>query len=913
MLAIRHTRNVISVCVRSLARGTILGVCGLVCGLASHAAQPDEFFELRIRPVLAKNCYACHTQSQLSGLRLDSRPAMLKGGARGAAIVPGDPAGSLLMQAVRHDHTELKMPPQGKLSGQEVSDLAAWIKAGAVWPEAAVAASPESGGFRITPEQRTFWSFRPIGDPAPPAVRAERWPRGAIDRFILAKLEAQGLEPNEVADTRTLIRRATFDVTGLPPSPEEVDAFLADEAPEAFAVVVDRLLASPQYGERWGRYWLDIARYSDDVLIGDAPQFYHYRDWVIDALNADMPYDLFVKAQFAADLLPGVNREEFLPALTVFMDAPSEFTDDDRVDVATRGFLGLTVACAKCHDHKYDPIPTEDYYSLLGVFRATQSREAPLAAADVVANYKQRRKEYEEERDELKQFLVTESYQLGDILAARTADYLVAAWQVLGPLQANPDKAAAANDVDRETLGRWIKYLKRPGKQHPFLREWERLAASEAGESEIRRESERFEVLLLDVIREKKEVDEFNKIISYGYSTGRMLGEVEGRTMERPKYILWQDLLAEGDPRGSFNRQIPNVDGVLYYQGAKLERFLPERWLNFIAKKRDEVERLELAVPKPYPYLSVIEDVAEPENLRVHIRGNSQNLGAEAPRRFLRILSRGTPTPFTAGSGRLELAEAIATPDNPLTARVIANRIWQYHFGQGIVRTASNFGLTGDRPSHPELLDYLARRLIASDWSLKSLHREIMLSATYRLSPSVQPRNQEADPDNRLLWRHARRRLDVEALRDSLLFVSGELDPSRGGPPVPLNEPGNKRRTIYSEVSRRKLDNMLATFDFPNPNTTSARRIETTVPLQKLFLLNSELMLRQSKALAARITHEAGGNAAGKVGRVYQLLFQRGPTDKEQRTALEFTNGDDRSWVRYAQVLLSSNEFLYVE
>jgi hypothetical protein len=904
---------VISVCARSLARGIILGAYGLVFGLAGQAAQPDEFFELRVRPVLAKNCYACHTQSQLGGLRLDSRQAMLKGGTRGVAVVPGDSAGSLLMRAVRHDHADLKMPPQGKLSEQEVSDLAAWIEAGAVWPKTHASANPGPKGFRITAGQRAFWSFQPIGDPEPPAVKAERWVRGAIDRFILAKLEAQGLKPNEAADKRTLIRRATFDVTGLPPTPEEVEAFRADDSAEAFARVVDRLLASPHYGERWGRYWLDIARYSDDVLIGDAPQFYHYRDWVIEALNADMPYDLFVKAQLAADLLPGVDKEKFLPALTVFMDAPSEFTDDDRVDVATRGFLGLTAACAKCHDHKYDPIPTEDYYSLLGVFRATQYREAPLAPADVVENYKLRRREYEEAREELKRFLVTESYQLGDILAARTADYLVAAWRVLGAPQATPGKAADTKGIDRATLERWIEYLRRPGKQHPFLREWERLMASRAGESEIRKESERFEALLLDVIREKKEVDEFNKIISYGYSTGRMLGEVEGRTMQRPKYILWQDLLAEGDPRGSFNRQIPNVDGVFYYQGEKLERFLPERWLSFIAKKRDEVERLERAVPPPYPYLSIIEDVAKPENLQVHIRGNPQNLGAEAPRRFLQILSRETPAPFTDGSGRRQLAEAIATPENPLTARVIVNRIWQYHFGQGIVRTPSNFGQTGDRPSHPELLDYLARRLIKNDWSLKSLHREIMLSAAYRLSPGVQPRNQAADPDNRLLWRHARRRLDVEALRDSLLFVAGELDRTRGGPPISLDEPGHKRRTIYSEVSRRKLDTMLATFDFPNPNTTSARRIETTVPLQKLFLLNSELMLRQSKALAARIEREANGNAAAKVGRAYKLIFQRPPTDKERRTALEFTNGDEHSWARYAHVLLSSNEFLHVE
>ena len=895
--------------------GRCLGLvaCVVVLTSAGYAATEDEFFELRVRPVLAKNCFACHTQSKLGGLRLDSRERMVKGGGRGPAIVPGDSEKSLLLQAVRHDHAELAMPPQGKLSAEEVHDLAMWIEDGARWPDAATRASRGTGRFRVTPEQRAFWSFQPIGDPEPPSVHNPSWPRSAVDHFILAKLEAQGLKPGGAAGKRTLIRRATFDLIGLPPTPEEVEAFLADESPDAFARVIDRLLASPHYGERWGRYWLDIARYSDDVLIGDAPQFYHYRDWVIEAFNSDMPYDLFVKAQFAADLLPDVDNKKLLPALTVFVDAPSEFTDDDRVDVATRGFLGLTGACAKCHDHKYDPIPTDDYYSLLGVFRSTQYREVPLADPDVVENFQQRKREYEQARDELKDFLTTESYQLGDILAARTRDYLVAAWKVLGPAQRAAPEVATGSRLNLETLDRWIDYLRRPGKQHPFLRKWEEALASGEGEGEMRAESDRFQKLLLNVIRDKKEVDEFNKIISHGYTTGRMLGEVEGKTMDRPKYILWQDLLAEGKPGGSFNRQVPNVDGVLYYQGEQLERFLPERWRTFIATKQEEVARLNEAVPEAYPYLSAIEDVPEPKNLRVHIRGNPQNLGDEAPRRFLQVLTRGDPPPFTDGSGRRELAEAIATPDNPLTARVIVNRLWQHHFGEGIVRTPSNFGQTGDRPSHPALLDYLAQRLIRNRWSLKSLHREIMLSATYALSPTIRRENHAVDPGNRLLWRYPRRRLDAEALRDSLLFAAGALDPKRGGPPVALEDPGNTRRTVYGKVSRRRVDNMLATFDFPNPNMTSARRVGTTVPLQRLFLLNSDFMMRQSETLAARLEREAGRDSQAKVSRAYQLLFQRSPTARELRAGLEFTSQGEQAWPQYAQVLLSSNEFLYVE
>jgi hypothetical protein len=700
-------------------------------------AEARDFFEKSVRPLLATHCFECHGPGkQRGGLRLDGRAALLAGGDSGPALVPGQPDKSLLLKAV-HYQTELKMPPKGPLTPAQIALLTTWIRQGAPWPEVAAVRPPaKEPGLRITPKDRSFWSFQPVANPPVPAVRARDWPRATLDAFVLARLEAAGLSPSAAADRRTLIRRATFDLTGLPPTPQEVEAFLADHSPDAFARVVDRLLASPHYGERWARHWLDIARYGEDQAhtfqARKYPQGFRYRDWLIRAFNEDMPYDGFIRAQLAADLLDGPQRLEHLPALGFFALGPVYYGDpkrldqiDDRIDTLTRGFLGLTVACARCHDHKYDPISTRDYYALAGVFASTDYVEISLE----------------------------------------------------------------------------------PGKE------------------------------------------------------GQPIAPA-------PK----------GKNKGK--------------KGA-------------VAKG---------------PFIHSLRDLERPTNMRVHIRGNAATLGEEAPRRFMPILMHDEPPPFTRGSGRLELADAITTRDNPLTARVIVNRVWQHHFGKGLVRTPSNFGALGERPTHPELLDHLATRFVANGWSLKWLHREIMLSATYQLSSRQEARQQEVDPENRLLWRANRRRLEVEAWRDAILAVSGKLDRTVGGSSSDLASAENRRRTLYGVVSRHELNPLLRLFDFPDPNITSGERTVTTVPLQQLFVLNSEFMVQNAKALAARLRASAGDDVS-RIRQAFWLLYGRPVTDRELRLGLAFVTGAETPgraptltrWEQYAQVLLSTNELLYVD
>ncbi|HKB00901.1 MAG TPA: PSD1 and planctomycete cytochrome C domain-containing protein [Gemmataceae bacterium] len=700
---------------------------------AAADPKPDpthaEFFEKHVRPLLVGKCQECHgPEKQKGGLRLDTRDAVLSGGESGPAIVPGDPVKSRLVQAVGYADT-LRMPPKQKLTAEQVATLTSWVKMGAPWPEAKDVRPAVTGSdFKITAQDREFWSFRPVREPALPAVKNGHWAQSAIDRFVLAKLEEKGLRPVGPADKRTLIRRVTFDLTGLPPTPEEIDAFLADDSPEAFPKVVDRLLASPQYGERWARHWLDIARYGEDQAhtfqARKYPDGFRYRDWVVKSLNADLPYDQFVSDQIAGDLLDGPDRAGRLAATGFFALGPVYYGRatadelDDRVDTLSRGFLGLTVACARCHDHKFDPIPTKDYYSLAGVFASTDYKEFVLTADGI-------------------------------------------------------DDKAVSDPTDK-------------------------------------------------MARDKKK-----------------------------------------DPR------------------------------------------------KPVVH-SLIEG-AKPADMKVHVRGNPATLGEEAPRRFLGILAGDNPPRFQKGSGRMELARAIASKDNPLTARVFVNRVWMHHFGRGIVGTPSNFGSLGERPTHPELLDFLAARFVANGWSVKALHRDILLSSAYQLGSQYDEHNLAADPDNKLLWRMNRRRLEVEPWRDAMLAVAGQLDETTGGPSADLSAPTNTRRTLYGAVSRHNLDPVLRLFDFPDPNLTSDRRPVTNVPLQQLFVLNSEFMARQAKALAARVK-EAEPTDTARIRRAFLLTYGRPPNERELQFGEDFlTGGGPDAWEKYAHVLLSANEFAFVD
>ena len=788
------------------------------------AAASSDFFETRVRPVLAKNCYACHTASRMGGLDVSSREGLLQGGNSGPALKAGDAVGSLLIQAVKKEHERIKMPPSGPgLKAEEIADLATWITDGAVWPVAVAVSKP----IGITPEQRAFWSFQPVRVPDAKA---------SIDSLFG--------KPGALADKRTLLRRVTFDLIGLPPTPEEADAFLADKSPDAYAKTVDRLLASPHYGERWGRVWLDVARYSDDKLNSefDEPRAnaFRYRDWVIDAFNQDMPYDTFVKAQLAGDLL---GKPELVAGLGMYAMSP-EF-QDDRVDVTTRGFLGLTVACAQCHDHKFDPIPTRDFYSLQGVFQNSEVVEHPLADKAVVDEYKKRKAEFTAREKELDEFLKAQGASLADILAHQAATYLAAA-----------RGKGEAKGLDASTLERWKKYGARDKHEHPFLS----------------KSDEEFQALLLAVNREKKEIDEKNNITLGGSANRNDLSSANLASLERDRYFLWKDFFG--------------ASGVLFYGKKDIVQHLAGPWKDHAASLQEQVEASKKAMPPEFPFVYALKDKEHPSKMQVHVRGNPQNLGEEAPPEFLAIFSDGPQKPF-AKAPRLELAEAIADPRNPLTARVMANRLWLEHFGEGLVKTPSNFGQMGERPTNPALLDFLAWRLVANGWRMKALQREIVLSAAYRAV------------------RGAPQRLGAEQLRDAILMVAGQLDLTLGGPPAKWDEK-NKRRTVYGFVSRRKLDPTLALFDFPNPNQTSEQRMPTDVPLQRLFLLNSPMVLGAADELAKRV-EAAGGDG---IASAYRLLFTRAPSAAERKIGLDYLRSN--SWPNYLQVLLASDEFLHV-
>lgn len=847
-------------------------------------ADPREDFETKVRPVLAKNCYACHRDTAMGGLRLDSRAAILKGGSSGAAAVPGKADESLLVKVIEHTHDRLRMPPSGKMKPEEIASIRNWVEAGAYWPEEAPTqtAAPASKEYVITPEHRAFWSFQPVKGPTPPAVQAKV--KNPIDAFILSRLEAEGLKPAPPADPRTLIRRATLDLTGLPPAPEEVDAFLNDKSPDAFAKVIDRLLDSPRYGERWARYWLDVARYADDSFLSTEdrpyPNSWRYRNWVIHAFNSDMPYDRFVKAQIAGDQIGE-------PAGLGFYALSPEM-QDDRVDATTRGFLGLTVACAQCHDHKFDPIPTKDYYSLQSIFANTQLDEVPLEEDVKVKLWKDRKAALDKTEEALKKFYETQTNEVGEMLAARTETYLLAARGL-----------AAATDLDKETLEKWKKYLENPRKDHPLLQKWESLTEEPA----VRAEATRLGALILEIVEEKKKVDKKNEITLGLNPERRDLAGATLVSLERDKYILWRDMFAKATQDAGGARKTP--DGVYYYGKGKVDRFLQGIWKDHAALLEKQVEVAKANLPERYPYLQTISDKKKLTEMRVNIRGDRNNLGDPAPRRFLAILSPEERQPFTKGSGRLELAEAIASPTNPLTARVFVNRVWMNHFGRGIVNTPSNYGQLGERPTHPELLDYLASEFIANGWSVKKLHRQIMLSDVYQQSAKEFEPNKTKDAANTLFWRANRHRLDVESLRDSMLFVSGRLD-TKPAEAMPEQLDKINKRTVYGFVSRRKLNGMLGLFDFPPPVSTAEQRMRTNVPPQRLFLMNSPFVEEQAKALASRVS----GTNEERIRQSYRLLFGRDPEQRELSLGLDYLRDGD--WTQYARVLLTSNEFLFV-
>ncbi len=891
-------------------------------GQAQDAGDPVRFYQQRIQSLFAAKCYACHTKSALGGLRLDSREAVIKGGNSGPALVPGRPAASLLVQVVTHKHDKIKMPPNGRLSDTEIADIERWVETGAHFP--AGGGSPPSPAVDLA-ARRNFWSFLPPRQAALPVVKNQAWARTTIDRFVLAALEAKGLTPAAPADRATLLRRVTLDLTGLLATPDEYRAFASDLSANAFAAVVDRLLASERYGERWGRHWLDVARYADADGISVAPMpfanAWRYRDWVVNAFNNDMPFDLFVKAQIAGDLLDKSGERQLTPGVGYLALGPWFYTvvepvkaraDElqDRIDVVSRGLLGLTVACARCHDHKYDPIPTTDYYAMGGVLSSTEYKEDPLAPPETVAAYDKADQRIKALDQQVKELLDGERKRFRERQAKDSGRYLLAAWLRSRKL------SESADGLDPKVLDRWSAYLGRT-HDHSLLRFWPALAAGGSREH-AETAARNFQAMVDALVAEHRELIAYNERVIEASKKSTDPYDIyckgcraETKALPRDKYVFLGDLFdakrkTDGEERAA---------GVLYLDDKELEAYFDESVKAQLARLRDEQAAAKKALPERYPFLHILADTKDPRDMPLHRRGDPYNMGDLIPRHFLSVLGKPEPAALGHGSGRLDLANQIASSANPLTARVIVNRVWHHHFGTGLVRTLSNFGAAGDRPSHPELLDHLALEFMENGWSIKKLHRQILLSSAYAMSSYASQQALAADADNRLLSHFPRRRLDVEAFRDSMLFVSGNLQLIAGGPAVKWDKEF-RRRTIYGEVSRFRTERMLTLFDFPDPSIHAEKRVATNTSVQRLFFLNSDFIKQQAAGLAARALAAEPVGTEAQVRSCYAMLFGRDPEPRELAAALRFlgqTPGSRESLAEYAQVLLSSSEFSFVD
>jgi hypothetical protein len=900
-----------------------------------------EFFEKRIRPILVEKCVRCHgPEQQKSGLRLDSRAALLEGGDSGPAVRPGNPAQSLLILAVRRSGS-LKMPPRKKLESRHIEALTLWVKMGVPWP----AGQSSAGASATAKAWKKHWAFQPIRNLSPPPVKNTAWPRTSVDRFLLARLEARGLKPSAAADRKTLIRRATFDLIGLAPTPAEVAAFETDPSPDAFGRVVDRLLASPHYGERWGRYWLDIARYADTkgyVFFQESnyPWAYTYRDYVIRSFNEDLPYDRFVLEQIAADRLPLGEDKRPLTALG-FLTLGGRFMNnqhdilDDRIDVVTRGLLGLTVTCARCHDHKFDPIPTRDYYALYGVFASSVEPTVPplFLPPPKTRVYAAFDKELKARERKLTAFVRAKHVELVKAARTRAAEYMLAAHAMRNqPTTEEFMLLADGGDLNPKMLLRWQVYLTRTGKtHHPVFAPWHAFAA--LPEKDFAAQAKEVWARLAGKASPARPV---NPLVARAFSRQPPKTLAEAAQCYSALFNAadkrWQQALVKAAWSGAMPARLPDTAQEQLRQvfygpesppNVAMAPFgdldlLPDRPAQ--AKLQELVKQVETwraSGPGAPPRAMVLEDAPTPYQPRVFLRGNPNNLGEVVPRQFLAVLTGDQRRPFRQGSGRLELAKAIIDRKNPLSARVLVNRLWLHHFGTGLVRTPSDFGLRSDPPSHPQLLDHLAARFMANGWSVKTMHRLIMLSAAYQQQSNDRPEGKRLDPENLLLWKMNRRRLDFEATRDALLAVAGRLDRKVGGPSVPnITAPSSTRRTLYGFLDRLNVPELFRTFDFPSPDATSSKRDSTTVAPQALFLMNNPFVLACARSLSQRPEVAMEKDKAQRVIRLYLLLYGRRPAADEVGLAMAFlqtASPGSREWERYVQALLLANEFVFID
>jgi mono/diheme cytochrome c family protein len=934
-------------------------VVALLTAAQAKGTPGDDFFENKVRPILATQCGSCHQERVAGGLSLSSRDAILKGGESGPAIVPGDPEKSLLLTAV-HQTGSLKMPKGGrKLSADDIEALSDWVKMGAPWPQ--VGAPVRVAGKQITPDMRKFWSFQPLKDYSVPPVKdpaLKSWPKTDIDRFVLAKLEENGLKPAPMADKRTLIRRATLDLIGLPPTPEEVAAFEKDSSPEAYAKVVDRLLASPRYGERWGRHWLDVARYGDDDIRGLDPRgrgympfdgAWVYRDWVIKAINDDVSYDRFVKMQLAGDLMSKQPTAEDLKATGFLGGAPWIWDQaepiqgraderNERIDAVTRGFLGLTVACARCHDHKYDPILAKDYYALGGVFASSTYKEYNFVPESEVDFWREKFKQANDKDKAAQEYTKTVTSELAKAVASQTSAYMAAAWQVAGKPKKKIDEAADAARLDPELLDRWVKFLAKKPTFYPYLQDWQLMIAEGGTEDQAKFLADSFQQRIMELQIENKAIEDENDKIKAkaGVPTEREKDvkpsdfdtydqfcpgcTLELKVLTPEKANLYEDLFVRQLGTGIFDER--GEPGLFVFRGWELIRRLgpaEQAYLSTLQTERSHGGYVK-SVGQIYPFAHGMADKPQVVNIAVDLRGNPHSHGDLAPRAFLTVLGPADKKPYTEGSGRLQLADDIVA--SPIASRVWVNRVWKWHFGTGIVNTADNFGSVGDPPSNPELLDYLAIQFQKNGMSLKKLQRIIMLSAVYQQSTKETPEEHVKDPLNRYYSHFSLQRLDAEQLRDSILFVAGDLDTKESSGPSSELGLDNHRRTVYAKVSRFRIDPFLQAFDFPNPTFTAEQRFSTNVPVQRLYFMNNSFVYAQAGKLAERVYDK--GDDTARINETYHLLFGRAPTPAELQAGLEFLKNTPEkpgylvnqepltAWKQYSRVLFSSNEFEFL-
>ena len=912
----------------------------------------DRFFESKVRPIFVEHCSECHGESkQKSGLRLDTWDGLVKGGSLGSAVMPGDLEGSLIIQAVNRLDEELAMPPKRVLSRQQIDVLERWVRDGALWP---VEASGDPA-LSLDERRRQHWAYQPIIPPSTPPLKSLEWVQTPLDRYVLAALDRHDLSPSPVASKATLIRRAYITLIGLPPTFEEVQQFQEDGRPDAFERVVDQLLSRPEYGERWGRHWLDVARYADAKGYVDAgevknPFAFTYRDYVVRSFNEDRPYDRFVREQLAADRLPEGKPDSlaalgFLTVGSRYNFFPHEIIDD-RIDVVTRGLLGLSVACARCHDHKYDPIPAADYYSLYGIFAASSEptlERVPVMSsssfsedAEFAKTLAETAEKYHQHRRELHEKVMLE-------MRGWAGDYLRYVVQTTPEhrTESQPElqtKRGLIREVSAYATGgvwRWRKYLKSRSSEDPVFGLWSRLGALPR---------ERFLEESQQVLKAFRAETEANSLVirEFAEKPLRSMADVADRYASLLERIdaEWREAVKQDAEKERFSDAAKEeVRLALYQEGAPGTLTLEEAFdyctLDESVELRKHFAEIERVFLKDWDGVSprpmMLEDIPECRPQHVFLRGDSKRLGPAVPRAIPRSLGLDKAFEVESGSGRLELANAIVSTRNPLTARVLVNRIWGWHFGQGLVRTQSDFGLRSELPSHPELLDYLADGLKQRHWSVKGLHRQILLSATWQQASVDRAENRAKDPTNRFLWRQNRHRMEFEVMRDSMLFAAGNLETRSGGPPVRLSPDSrsNTSRTIYSFVDREKLEDLFRVFDFPSPDITAAERPRTTVPQQSLFLLNSPFVLHQAKTLLLEGMEELGGESPvdaklDLVQWLYERVYQRAPEEEEWDairdyldSAREFPEkiGEDGTHplVSFAQTLMLSNEFLFVD